>query len=92
MRRMGLRSLPMSCPRKVGRLMWHYFHTYRRLANEGRVKYLTCPDCDTRLDTRLRPNDDTDSLWLWCATCDAWTKPGLDLFDQVKAVVHEHLL
>lgn len=69
---------------------WYYYHQYRLLAARGMVKHLTCPDCGSNLITRIRKDD--DDVWLWCAADDAWTRPGLDVFTQIKAVVREHTL
>lgn len=66
---------------------WHYFHEYRRLSEEGKVKHLSCPDCNNKLTTVLGTGDEPV---LWCAVCDTLIKPGLDVYDQIRAVVKEH--
>lgn len=70
--------------------MWQLFHTFRHLADEGKVKHLSCPDCDAHLVTTLDLDDPTDSVWLWCPICDSRMLPGLDVIEKVKAVVAEH--
>lgn len=66
---------------------WYYFHAYNHLASEGKVKPLSCPNCDTKLATVLGDNDEPA---LWCRICDTLIKPGLDVYDQIRAVVKEH--
>jgi hypothetical protein len=70
--------------------MWQTFHAFRHLADAGKVKPLSCPDCDSKLVTTLNMDDPTDSVWLWCPMCDQQMKPGLDVIERVKAVVAEH--
>jgi hypothetical protein len=70
---------------------WSVYHSFRHLVDEGRVKPLVCPDCDTPVATRIRRYSELeDEPWLWCPTCDAWTRPGLDLYSRILAVVREH--
>ena len=66
---------------------WSIFHSYRRLAEEGKVKLIQCPDCQGNLTTRL---GEDDNPLLWCSKCDVKIRPGLDIYDQIKAVVREH--
>jgi hypothetical protein len=66
---------------------WKYFHAYRNLAEDGKVKFLQCPDCSSTLVTQPGPNEEPQ---LWCYTCDSAIKPGLDVYDQIRAVVKEH--
>ncbi|AXH68731.1 hypothetical protein SEA_COMRADE_13 [Streptomyces phage Comrade] len=66
---------------------WSIFHNYRHLADEGKVKHLQCPDCGHNLTTRLGQDDEPT---LWCAICDSTIRPGLDLYDRIRAVVSEH--
>jgi len=66
---------------------WSIFHNYRRLAQDGKAKPLTCPDCDNQLFTQADENNDPI---LWCIACDTKILPGLDMYDQIKAVVREH--
>jgi len=68
---------------------WKYFHRYNDLAHEGRVKFLSCPDCSTNLVSQMDNNADPV---LWCCVCDVIIRPGLDLYDQIRAVVREHHL
>lgn len=66
---------------------WSIFHEYRHLSAQGKVKPLTCPDCDNDLITVLSDNDEPA---LWCFFCDTLIRPGLDVYDQIRAVVREH--
>ncbi|AXG66137.1 hypothetical protein SEA_ANNADREAMY_13 [Streptomyces phage Annadreamy] len=66
---------------------WSIFHEYRHLADSGKVKHLQCPDCTGHLITRLGTEDEPV---LWCPSCDTRIQPGLDLYDQIRAVVKEH--
>ena len=68
---------------------WSFFHSYRRLALDGKVLFLSCPTDNNDLITRLGTDDD---VVLWCSECDTLIKPGLDVLDQVRAVVKEHNL
>lgn len=70
--------------------MWELFHSYRRLVNEGKVKPITCPDDGVKVITVLDPDDETDSVSLWCPGCNTTIRPGLSVLDQIKAVVAEH--
>lgn len=70
--------------------MWQVFHAYRNLVEEGKVKALTCPDDGYDLVTVLNPDDPSDNVWLWCPYCDTMISPGLNLVEQVLAVVTEH--
>lgn len=63
---------------------WTLFHSYRKLAQENRAKYLTCPDDGAKLVTRTSSEDE---VLLWCPSCDTIKKPGLDVLHQIKAVV-----
>lgn len=66
---------------------WSYFHSYRKLAENGKVKFLQCPDCSATLVTM---GDEDNNPVLWCSHCDSTIRPGLDLYDQIRAVVREH--
>ena len=66
---------------------WFLFHTFRRLANEGKVRHLSCPDDKNELTT-LRGED--DEVILYCGACNSSIHPGLDLKAKVRAVVMEH--
>lgn len=65
---------------------WSYFHAYRHLAEEGKVNFLSCPDCSSKLTTMM---DKHDSPSLWCPVCNKTITPGLYVYDQIKAVVNE---
>jgi hypothetical protein len=65
---------------------WSDVHEYRRLADMGLTKHLTCPDDDAKLVSRI--GDDDDPVY-WCPVCDTVITPGLDLRDQIRAVVME---
>lgn len=66
---------------------WSDVHAYRRLAQEGKVKFLSCPNDDSVLISRIGDNDEPV---FWCPECDTLIKPGMDLRDQILAVVREH--
>lgn len=66
---------------------WELVHAYRHLADEGKVKHITCPDDGEKLISRI---GDDDSPVFWCPTCDTMIRPGLDMRDQMRAVVMEH--
>ena len=68
---------------------WSVVHRYRTLAEDGRVKFLSCPDDKQNLITIMGPIDEPA---LWCPACDSVMIIGLDLYDQIRAVVNEHTL
>lgn len=68
---------------------WYYIHNYRRLAQEGKVQPLSCPDDGTPLTSRI---DVDDEPRLQCLTCFKIIRPGLDMWQQIKAVVDEHYI
>jgi NAD-dependent SIR2 family protein deacetylase len=63
------------------------FHRYNRLVEQGLVKPLRCPSCDTVYVTRI--SEDADPL-LQCFGCGSLIQPGLRLYSDVLAVVKEH--
>jgi len=65
-----------------------WFHKYNNLVTEGKTKPLSCPDCQVRLVTRVSD----DQLYLYCCGCDTKIWPGLDVLDQIRAVVKEHAI
>ncbi len=67
-------------------MKWSDVHEYRRLADAGLVKHLTCPSDDGQLMSRIGDNDDPV---YWCPVCDTVITPGLDMRDQIRAVVSE---
>lgn len=70
-------------------MKWEDVHTYRNLAEEGKVKFLTCPDDDSKLISQFGEDDEPV---FWCPGCDNVIKPGLDLQGQIRAVVREHTM
>lgn len=66
---------------------WELFHRYRHLVEEGKAKALECPNCPGILITRL---GDDDEPALWCNSCLCTLKPGLNVIQQIRAVVTEH--
>jgi hypothetical protein len=68
-------------------MQWSIFHNYRRLVIEGKAKPIECPDCSFVLVTQ--PDQDANPV-LWCIRCDVRLIPGIDLYDQMKAIVGEH--
>jgi hypothetical protein len=66
---------------------WPVIHAYQRLVEEGKVKALRCPDCDTVYISRIGSDDQPV---LWCMVCDSKITPGLSLTGQITAVVREH--
>lgn len=68
---------------------WELFHRYRALVEQEAARALRCPDDETVLVTRLGSDDEPV---LWCMTCLSTLTPGLDLLQQIRAVVSEHHL
>jgi hypothetical protein len=70
---------------------WILIHTYQNLAEDGKASPLKCPDCDGPLISMIDSVDTkNEDPVLWCPSCDHRSKPGLDFWDQVTAVVKEH--
>lgn len=65
----------------------HYFHMYNRLVRRGFVKPLTCSYCEQPYT--LRATHDAEPV-LQCFTCNSLVQPGLNMYNDVKAVVKEH--
>jgi hypothetical protein len=63
------------------------FHAYNNLVAAGKVKPLTCPDCDKGYVTRA--TIDGEPL-LACTWCNTIVQPGYRLYQQIRAVVNEH--
>lgn len=68
---------------------WEVFHRYRHLVEEGKAKGIECPNCETVMITRLGKDDEPA---LWCHGCDSTIQPGLNVIQQLRAVVNEHYL
>src|ERR1044072_3494560 len=68
--------------------MWADFHKYSRLAREGIVPALECPDCQNNLIVRTKFDASSD-LYLWCAVDDKYIKPGLEMHHQIKSAIKE---
>jgi RNase P subunit RPR2 len=66
---------------------WSIFHNYRRLVKANKAKPLLCPNCNSELVTQ--PDKNAEPM-LWCMECNNRLIPGLDLYDQIRAVVSEH--
>lgn len=71
----------------MSELDWPTLHAYRRLANEGKVKKLACPDCFAEYVPTI--NVDEKPV-LMCFFCNTAIKPGLELAANIRAVVKEH--
>lgn len=63
---------------------WDLIHAYRRAADEGLVKHLSCPDDDEKLVSRIGPDDEPV---LWCWKCNTVTTPGLHVYDEIRRVL-----
>lgn len=66
---------------------WELFHRYRRLVEDGKAKSLDCPTCESEVVVRLGKDDEPA---LWCYACNSYLQPGLNLIQQIRAVVTEH--
>lgn len=73
----------------IDRDIWAVIHRYNRLANAGKARVLTCPDCEGEFVFMLGPNDDPVA---WCPHEDRTFYPGIDFWDRIKSVVSEHYL
>lgn len=63
-----------------------YFHKYNKLVRRGLTKPLThrCGE-----EYTLRATEDGDPV-LQCLNCQSLIQPGLNIYDQIRAVVKEH--
>lgn len=69
---------------------WSTFHRYRNLVNEGKAREILCPEDGAGLISRIHGKDDDPHFW--CPACEAFTKPGLNVYSQMQAVVSEHFM
>ena len=72
---------------------FRYIHSYNRVVRAGMTKPLTCPDDDYRYQTVIKWEPDgtvNDIPRLFCPYCNALVTPGLDMLEQIRAVVKEH--
>lgn len=66
---------------------WELFHAYRHLVEENQAKPILCPNCEYELITRIGHDDEPI---LWCYGCASSIRPGLEMLQQVRAVVTEY--
>lgn len=64
------------------------FHKYNRLVKRGLARPLTCPQCGEVYT--LRVTEDNEPV-LQCLMCNSKTFPGKNTWDNVKAIVQEHM-
>jgi hypothetical protein len=73
---------------------WKLIHTYNILVADGKAKALLCPDSQDKLIVIIDPlvdlNVNEPVPALRCFGCDTILRPGLDLWQQIRAVVAEH--
>lgn len=63
-----------------------YFHKYNRLVRRGLTKPLACPHCEHEYVLRATVNAEPV---LYCAWCDSLVQPGINMYNNVRAVVKE---
>jgi hypothetical protein len=68
---------------------WELFHRYRHLVDDDKALPLLCPNDGTRLVTQIGPGDEPV---LQCFGCLTVIHPGLDMIQQIRAVVTEHYI
>jgi hypothetical protein len=66
---------------------WELIHAYRNLAESGKVRFLSCPNDDNNLIT-MRDKEENPALW--CFECNTTLIIGMDLYDQMRAVIERH--
>jgi hypothetical protein len=64
------------------------FHSYWNLVRQGKAKPILCPTCNYEVVV----SHFNSELRLACYPCNTSTTPGLNLIENVKAVVKEHIL
>lgn len=62
------------------------FHDYRRLVRRGLAKPLTCRHCGNELTLMIGKKDEPV---LKCFFCNILVKPGLGMYNDLRAVVKE---
>lgn len=65
------------------------FHSYMKLARRGYCTPLTCRHCSNE-QTVMRGDDDEPRLH--CFYCGVTVTPGLNMYDQMVAIVKEHII
>lgn len=63
------------------------FHKYNRLVRRGLAEPLLCPNDDNRLVVAIGEDDEP---MLHCYFCDTNIKPGLRLYERIRAIVSEY--
>lgn len=63
-----------------------YFHKYNRLVRRGVTKPLACPQCGH--EYTLRATESAEPV-LQCSWCNSLVQPGLNMYNNVVAVVKE---
>jgi hypothetical protein len=71
---------------------WQIFHSYQNIVIKGDARPFLCQECEIELIMRIGPDGVDAGPVLWCPSCDSVLVPGLDLIQQVTAVVKEHYL
>lgn len=70
---------------------WILIHSYQKLAEEGKVGRVECPDCFGPVVSMIDAVDtNNDDPVLWCPSCDSRSKPGIAFWDQVEATVRDY--
>lgn len=70
---------------------WRLIHSYSRIAKEGLVEDIVCPDDKTTLISLIDTvNTDNEDPVMWCPYCNSRYHLGLNAWDQISAAVEEH--
>lgn len=69
---------------------WILIHTYNNLVEDGKANALRCDDDNQLLIPMIDADEDSDDPVLWCPSCDTIRRPGINVWDQISAVVKEH--
>lgn len=59
------------------------FHDYQRLVRRRQAQPIRCPDCEHHLGL-IDLNNEPAFQCYWCGTT---VRPGLDVYDQIRAAV-----
>jgi hypothetical protein len=65
---------------------WAAMHAYRKAVSRGMAPAIVCPDCDAELVPVVGSDGDPE---LKCLVCRTVFDIGLDVWDQIRANVHE---
>lgn len=67
---------------------WNFVKRFRNILADGNAAQIACPNCGN--DLIFMAEDVTDNPVLYCYMEGSTLKPGLNVWNQINAVVSEH--